>query len=110
MALLIFIAILVVLVWVHELGHFSVAKLFGVRVDEFAIGFPPRLLTVVWGETRYSFNLILVGGYVSIQQNTNGIATMNWSNVIDSIQDDGTNLTLGITLPSGSRFYRLFKP
>ncbi len=65
-SLLIFIAILVALIWVHELGHFSVAKLCGVRVDEFAIGFPPRLLTVQWGETRYSFNLILVGGYVSI--------------------------------------------
>ncbi len=66
MALLIFIAILVVLIWVHELGHFSVAKLFKVRVDEFAIGFPPRLFTRVWGETRYSLSLILVGGYVKI--------------------------------------------
>ncbi len=66
MSLLIFIAILVALIWVHELGHFSVAKLFGIRVDEFAIGFPPRLLTVQWGETRYSFNLLLIGGYVSI--------------------------------------------
>ncbi len=67
MALLIFIAILVALIWVHELGHFSAAKLFGIRVDEFAIGFPPRLLTVQWGETRYSFNLLLLGGYVSIR-------------------------------------------
>lgn len=66
MSLLIFIAILVALIWVHELGHFSVAKLFGIRVDEFAIGFPPRLFTVQWGQTRYSFNLVLVGGYVSI--------------------------------------------
>jgi regulator of sigma E protease len=66
MAIFLFIVILVVLVWVHELGHFSAAKLFGIRVDEFAIGFPPRLLTVKWGETRYSFNLLLIGGYVSI--------------------------------------------
>lgn len=66
MALLIFIAILVVLIWVHELGHFSVAKLFGVRVDEFAIGFPPRLFRVRWGETNYTLNLILVGGFVRI--------------------------------------------
>lgn len=66
MALLIFIVILIVLIWVHELGHFSVAKLFGVRVDEFAIGFPPRLVSKVWGETRYSLGLILVGGYVKI--------------------------------------------
>lgn len=66
MALLIFIAILIVLIWVHELGHFSVAKLFKVRVDEFSIGFPPRLISKVWGETRYSLSLILVGGYVKI--------------------------------------------
>lgn len=66
MALLIFIAILIALIWVHELGHFSVAKLFGVRVDEFAIGFPPRLLRVRWGETDYTFNLLLVGGFVKI--------------------------------------------
>lgn len=54
------------LIWVHELGHFSVAKLFKVRVDEFSIGFPPRLLSRTWGETRYSLGLILVGGYVKI--------------------------------------------
>lgn len=57
---------MVALIWVHELGHFSVAKLFGVRVDEFAIGFPPRLLKVRYGETQYSFNLLLVGGFVRI--------------------------------------------
>ena len=49
MSFIIFIAILVVLIWVHELGHFSVAKLFGIRVEEFAIGFPPRLLTLPLG-------------------------------------------------------------
>lgn len=75
MPFLIFIAILIVLVWVHELGHFSAAKLFGIRVDEFAIGFPPRLFTVQWGETRYSFNLILVGGYVSIHGESAAEAT-----------------------------------
>jgi hypothetical protein len=45
-----------------------------------------------------------------LQQNTNGIATLNWSNVTDSIWDDGTNLSLLICPPTGSRFYRLFKP
>lgn len=66
MALLIFIAILVALIWVHELGHFSVAKLFKIRVDEFAIGFPPRLFRVRYGETDYTLNLLLVGGFVRI--------------------------------------------
>ena len=66
MSLFIFIAILVALIWVHELGHFAAAKFFGIRVDEFAIGFPPRLLRVKYGETEYTFNLLLVGGFVRI--------------------------------------------
>ncbi len=66
MSLLIFIAILIALIWVHELGHFTAAKLFGIRVDEFAIGFPPRLLRIKYGETEYTFNLLLVGGFVRI--------------------------------------------
>ena len=66
MSALLTIAILVGLILVHELGHFSVAKLFGIRVDQFNVGFPPRLLKVQIGETLYSFNLILIGGYVQI--------------------------------------------
>lgn len=66
MSLVFFILILVVLILVHEFGHFVVAKLFGVRVDEFGIGFPPRLLMVSVGETLYSLNLLLFGGFVKI--------------------------------------------
>ena len=46
----------------------------------------------------------------TLQQNTNGIATVNWSNVTDTIQDDGTNRSLTINPATGNRFYRLFKP
>lgn len=66
MPLLIFIALLVALIWVHELGHFSAAKLFRIRVDEFSIGFPPRLFKIKWGETLYSFGALLIGGFVRI--------------------------------------------
>lgn len=66
MSILFFILILVALILVHELGHFSVAKLFGIRVDEFGIGFPPRLLKVKFGETIYSLNLLFFGGFVRI--------------------------------------------
>lgn len=66
MSLLIFIAILIALIWVHELGHFTMAKLFKIRVDEFAIGFPPRIARVRWGETLYTLNWLLVGGFVRI--------------------------------------------
>jgi len=59
-----FIGILVVLVLVHELGHFLVAKRAGITVEEFGIGFPPRIASVTWHGTRYSLNWIPLGGFV----------------------------------------------
>ena len=59
-----FIAILVVLVLVHELGHFISAKRAGITVEEFGIGFPPRIASVTWHGTRYSLNWIPLGGFV----------------------------------------------
>ena len=59
-----FIGILVVLVLVHELGHFLVAKRAGITVEEFGIGFPPRIASVTWRGTRYSVNWIPLGGFV----------------------------------------------
>ena len=55
-----------VLILVHELGHFTAAKFFGIRVDEFGIGFPPRLFGRKIGETIYSLNLLPFGGFVRI--------------------------------------------
>lgn len=66
MSILIFLAVLFVLVLVHEWGHYITAKKTGMRVDEFAIGFPPRLFSVKKGETEYSFNALPIGGYVRI--------------------------------------------
>jgi regulator of sigma E protease len=59
-----FIAILVVLVLVHELGHYISAKRAGITVEEFGIGFPPRIASVTWHGTRYSLNWIPLGGFV----------------------------------------------
>lgn len=64
--IIIFIIILGLLILVHELGHFLAARRMGVRVDEFGFGFPPRVLSVKRGETRYSLNLIPFGGFVKI--------------------------------------------
>jgi regulator of sigma E protease len=66
MSIILFIIILAVLVFVHELGHFLIAKKTGVRVDEFAVGFPPKLFSFRRGETLYSLNAIPFGGYVKI--------------------------------------------
>ncbi len=64
--LLSIIFVLSVLVFFHELGHFMLAKLFGVRVERFSIGFPPRLFGVKIGETDYCISAIPLGGYVKM--------------------------------------------
>ena len=61
-----FIGILVVLVLVHELGHFIVAKQAGITVEEFGVGFPPRAASLTWRGTRYSLNWIPLGGFVKM--------------------------------------------
>ena len=66
LSILSFIVILAILVVIHEFGHFGVAKLLGMRVDEFAFGFPPRLFGRQVGETMYAINAIPLGGYVKL--------------------------------------------
>src|SRR3989338_6773260 len=67
MTFIIFIIILSVLVFIHELGHFLIAKKAGVYVEEFGFGYPPRLLSLgrKWG-TLFSLNWIPFGGFVKI--------------------------------------------
>jgi len=66
MSVIIFIIILVILILAHEFGHFIVAKRSGIRVDEFGIGFPPKIFGKKFGETEYSLNWIPFGGFVKI--------------------------------------------
>ncbi len=64
LSILTFIPIIALLIFVHEMGHFLTAKAYGVQVDEFGFGYPPRLAGVRWGETLYSINLLPLGGFV----------------------------------------------
>ena len=67
MSLIIFFIILSVLVIVHELGHFLVARFFDIRVDEFGIGFPPRAKKLFrWKGTPFTLNWLPFGGFVKI--------------------------------------------
>src|SRR3989344_4099626 len=66
MSIVIFIVSLAILILVHEFGHFIVAKKSGIRVDEFGLGFPPRLISKKWGDTTYTLNAIPFGGFVKI--------------------------------------------
>ena len=64
--ILVFLLILSILVLIHEAGHFFVAKKFGIKVEEFGFGFPPRMFSFKKGETIYSINWLPIGGFVKL--------------------------------------------
>jgi len=64
--ILYFIIALGILVFVHELGHFLVAKKAGIRVERFSLGFPPKMFGIQVGETEYCLSWIPFGGYVKV--------------------------------------------
>lgn len=66
MTVVLFLIVLAILIFVHELGHFLFARMAGIRVDEFALGFGPKVFSFKKGETIYALNLIPFGGYVKI--------------------------------------------
>ena len=65
-SLLYFLLALGVLVFVHELGHFLVAKWAGIRVERFSLGYPPKMVGFAWGDTEYCISWIPFGGYVKV--------------------------------------------
>ncbi len=64
---------LIALMIIHEFGHFIIAKKFGVRVDEFGIGYPPRIFGKKIGDTIYSINWIPLGAFVKIYGEEGGV-------------------------------------
>ncbi|MDO8620686.1 MAG: M50 family metallopeptidase [Candidatus Levybacteria bacterium] len=66
LTILVFILILSVLVLIHEAGHFFMAKKFGIKVEEFGFGLPPRIFGKKIGETIYSLNWLPIGGFVKL--------------------------------------------
>ncbi|MDD5252111.1 MAG: RIP metalloprotease RseP [Patescibacteria group bacterium] len=67
LTIIVLVALLSLLVFVHELGHFATAKFFGIKVEEFGFGFPPRLWGFRRGDTDYTLNWIPLGGFVRIK-------------------------------------------
>lgn len=63
MTIIVAILVFAVIVVVHEFGHFAVAKLSGIKVDEFAVGMGPKILGIEKGETLYSLRALPIGGY-----------------------------------------------
>ncbi|MBI96339.1 hypothetical protein CL656_04270 [bacterium] len=68
--ILIVFLIVYFLIFIHEFGHFLAAKRNGVKVEEFSIGFPPRLISFKKGGTKFSFALLPLGGYVKLHGDT----------------------------------------
>ena len=66
MRIIVFILGLSLLITIHELGHFIVAKIFGVYCHEFSIGMGPKIFSIKKGETKYSVRWLPIGGYVSM--------------------------------------------
>ena len=109
-SVLLFILSIGLLITIHELGHFSMAKLFNVYVNEFAIGFGPRLLKVKKGETTYSIRAIPLGGFVSMYgesvEITDGsvpperslLGIKKWKRAIIMVAGITLNFILGFTL------------
>ncbi len=64
---LVAIILFLLLIIIHEFGHFIAAKLLGVKVNEFAVGFGPKLFSKQGKETKYSFNLVPLGGYCAME-------------------------------------------
>ncbi|MFP4171602.1 MAG: RIP metalloprotease RseP [Candidatus Hydrogenedentota bacterium] len=64
--IVVFLVVLGVLIFFHELGHFLAAKSFGIYCERFSLGMPPRLWGVQWGETDYCIGMLPIGGYVKM--------------------------------------------
>ena len=79
-----FIAVIGVLIFIHELGHFLVARLFGMGVRTFSLGFGPRLFSFTSGRTEYRVSAVPLGGYVSLvgqdaeDESTEGFPPSTW--------------------------------
>ncbi len=99
------ILLFLILIIIHEFGHFIAAKLLGVRVNEFAVGFGPKLLKWGKGETKYAINLIPFGGYCAMEgeEEASGDARAfcnkaAWRRFLIVIMGATFNLILGLIL------------
>lgn len=98
-AIVVTLAILVVLVLIHEVGHFLVARRFGVKVHEFGIGLPPRARILARdGETVYTLNWLPLGGFVRLEGEDGGDRSDPRSFAAQSLPRRVTILAAGVTM------------
>jgi regulator of sigma E protease len=103
-SVLLFVFILIGLVLAHEFGHFLTAKLFGVKVLEFGVGFPPRIGGKRFGETEYTVNWLPLGGFVRLLGEEDAsdprslAAQARWKRFVILFAGAGVNLVLPVLL------------
>ncbi len=108
MSILVFLGILTVLVIVHEAGHFFVARHFGIRVDEFGIGFPPKIKKLFrFRDTDFFLNSLPFGGYVKIYGENPSVDDEHLRYAKDSFQSK-SNGAKALVLSSGVIFNFIF--
>ena len=110
-----FLLVLGIMVLVHEFGHFAVAKLCGVRVEVFSLGFGTRLFGVKWRDTDYRVSALPLGGYVKMSGETPGSETTGdpgefsahprWQRVLIAVAGPVANFILAFILMAG--FYMM---
>jgi regulator of sigma E protease len=108
--LLPFIAVLGALIFVHELGHFLVAKFFQIKVEVFSLGFGPRLLGFRWGDTDYRISAVPLGGYVKMKgeyldeelEHTGDefLAKSKWQRFLVLFAGPAMNIVMAILIPA----------
>jgi regulator of sigma E protease len=101
--LLAFLVLVGVLIWFHELGHFLMAKLFGVKVEVFSIGFGPVLFRKFMGETEYRISALPLGGFVKLYGEEENIqdprafsSKKNWQKILIAFGGPLFNFVLAI--------------
>lgn len=86
-----------VIILIHELGHFLVAKAAGMEVERFSIGFPPHVVKLRRGDTEYCIGAIPLGGYVKVDLGTSGSTVSDvspWKRMLVVLAGPGSNLLL----------------
>jgi len=106
-----FLLVLGIMVLIHEFGHFAVAKLCGVRVEVFSLGFGTRLFGFKWGDTDYRVSALPLGGYVKMSGETPGSETTGepwefnsrprWQRVLIAVAGPVANFILAFVLMAG---------
>ncbi len=106
-----FLLVLGIMVLIHEFGHFAVAKLCGVRVEVFSLGFGTRLFGIKWGDTDYRVSALPLGGYVKMSGETPGSETTGdpgefsshprWQRVLIAVAGPVANFILAFVLMAG---------